>query len=224
MSYVSRAIVDVSIRGITVTEEYSNGRKTVKSVSPEELSEKFSGAISFQTSTLPFGTREYRRIGNMEFILLEVPEAIREVTFCGEGPFFVPMPRSAWMFAIRTNEDGVKRYIRGEVYALQEPIISTELSTSYCFPLSNTSNWICWGDVRLPEWRNLVGIASLPDLFFSSDFNLDLDGQNFNSSYYKGTRNLFYDLNGKTSFPNEILILPGNLKTRFDLFVNKNQP
>lgn len=212
---IQSANIDVSENGVLITQVAKNGITTTKNVDVQSLREKISENLSLSTGLLPLGVRMYHRQGIYESVLMEVPPAIREIHYTKSNKkhtFKIPVPWTLWFFKLR-NEGDQKQMAWSNVYAMKGPVISENNTYVYKFPMSNTRGYICWGNQKLPRWKNLLGIGSVPDIFFAASFNSDLDSsgkyhpfENDKGDEITGTFALFEELDGKTEFPDRILV------------------
>lgn len=208
-----------------ITESTGVGMKT-KVVSLQSLCGAFSSCAAINTGILPYGTRHYYKSDCKELIVMEFPESIRNVEFQEEeeGTFVVPVPRLLMAVTLLNRSDGYSDICHTSMAALREPLAGFP-SSIYRFPFCNVSDYVCWGDQELPRFRMNAyqGLDSLVNLFFSSPFNGDLDG-NFDTSVFEDmlsddeefdddeayTYQLFEHLDGKDKFPNSLLVRMGD--------------
>ena len=211
---IKSATIDISEQGVLITQVEDSGAYITKNVDIQSLRETIAEDLSLSTGLLPLGVRMYRRQGQHEYIVMEVPPAIREVHYTRNNKkhtFKIPLPWTLWFFKLR-NEGNQKNLAWSNVYAMKGPIVSEKITNVYTFPMSNTDGYICWGNQRLPSWKNLLGLASVPDIFFAAPFNSDLDYpdkyiefQNEHGDWISGTFALFEEIDGTDVFPDEIL-------------------
>ena len=211
---IKSATIDISEQGVLITQVEDSGAYITKNVDIQSLRETIAEDLSLSTGLLPLGVRMYRRQGQYEYVVMEVPPALREVHYTRSNKkhtFKIPLPWTLWFFKLR-NEGNQKNLAWSNVYAMKGPIISEKITNVYTFPMSNTDGYICWGNQRLPSWKNLLGLASVPDIFFAAPFNSDLDYpdkytefKNEHGDWISGTFALFEEIDGTDVFPDEIL-------------------
>lgn len=214
---IEKAIIEVDINGILLTEHHDAGNKVIKNISVADFRDRITKNTVYDTGLLPPGVRMYKRGSKTELLLLETPPSIKEVEYndrYGEfnGAYKIPTPWTLWFFSLRREDNGVRRWHGGAVYAMKGPVLNLETQL-YMFPFSNTNGWICWGDIQLPSWRNLIGVGSLPTIFYNGEFNRDLDGSHFRPFMSEKeedlevhyTDELFFEIDGKDEFPVDIL-------------------
>lgn len=210
MSSLEKAVLEISKDGIELCEHYSDGSSILKNIGVNDFRTRISKTSSLDSGLLPPGTRYYKKSNRRELVVMESPEAIFDVTFQDnedeeEEHFRIPVPRSLWMIYLE-EKNGKKTYAEGFLFALREPLLSGN-TMLYRFPFSNVLDWICWGDNKLPEWNSLIGLYSLPSIFYSGKFNHDLDGDKYKplivdyEEIRGSTLSLFRYLNGEKSFP-----------------------
>ena len=218
---INAAVLRITNNNINLSLEKEGGIKTTKSIGIDDLREIFND-ISFDTDILPVGTRMYIKNNTKETVLLEVPESIRKVKFGDEhdyDEFNVPTPWTLWELTFN-NHNNIKRLTYSNVYALKHPILNrkTEL---FKFPFSNVSSYICWGDSVIPDRENLIGVSSIPDIFYDSYFNYDLDNNYEPIKIHSGifidnTFSFFRHFDGEKTFPYDCL---RSVRTLDDLIV-----
>jgi len=211
---IKSATIDISEQGVLITQVEDSGAYITKNVDIQSLRETIAEDLSLSTGLLPLGVRMYRRQGQHEYVVMEVPPALREVHYTRSNKkhtFKIPLPWTLWFFKLR-NEGNQKNLAWSNVYAMKGPIVSEKITNVYTFPMSNTDGYICWGNQRLPSWKNLLGLASVPDIFFAAPFNSDLDYpdkytefKNEHGDWISGTFALFEEIDGTDVFPDEIL-------------------
>lgn len=211
--------MEVTESGLKVKTRTPEGAVSSKYVSVQDLQAAFARNVSFDTGLLPIGVRMYRRHNEREEIFFELPPEIRKVKWSNGNEYTVPIPWTLWYIYLQTDPSGMKMHARSSVFAMKGTIIGNKLSRVFRFPFCNVDSYICWGHTKLPLWKDLTGITSIPDLFFGANFNGDLDHEKFKPFKTKikgqnveiyGTHSLFKHLDGKEEFPEDILIDIGN--------------
>lgn len=205
---------------IKVTYEDESGAINSKLVDPGDLSAALAQQTRVETGLLPRNTRMYTRSEGSETVAIEFPAHIRTVFFQGQ-PFKIPIPDTLHILHIVSRDNFTTRELSGSsLFALKVPLVSMDTPV-FRFPFGNVyyGGDVCWGSVRRPVYRNLYLFSAVPELFFSSNFNGDLDTGNFvpfddtdnNLPVVRGSHLMRY-LNGKEEFPVDVLIPSGSLK------------
>jgi len=199
--------------GVNIEIE-SNGQKKFKYLSLLKFQQLVLQDYDFNTGLMPVGTIAFSRSGNGEKIAIMQPASIQEVQF--EIPqenanpviekFTVPVPPLLWRFGL-----GLDRKLKDtSVLALKTGLV-IDTTPLYHVPFSNVNEdgRVCWGqgnEILNSPFKTLVGLISLPRLFFRQPFNRDLDnGGSRNESKESKTLQFFRKYNGKKKFPFEIL-------------------
>jgi hypothetical protein len=201
---------------VKITTE--NSSVVTKSVSPEMLCQELAGCTTISSGLLPEGARFYLKRGLNETFVFEVPAKVWDCrhTHGGNRLFKVPLPRMLVRVDLSpVNRDGSGNQMRmTNTYfrCLKLPLSSTS-DRLYRFPLCNVygDSHVCWGNVEYPVFTkpNYADLVRVPELFFQSFFNGDLDSDGnfqFNASGFRNTFGLFQALDMKEAFPVEYLI------------------
>ena len=162
---IEKAIIEVDINGILLTEHHDGGNKVIKNISVADFRDRITKNTVYDTGLLPPGVRMYKRGSKTELLLLETPPSIKEVEYndrYGEfnGTYKIPTPWTLWLFSLRREDNGVRRWHGGAV--TQGACSQPRNTTIHVFKLPTDG---CWGDIQLPQ-ANLIGVGSLPTIFW----------------------------------------------------------
>jgi hypothetical protein len=220
---ISKAVIEIDKQyGTSITTFRESGTHSKKGSTIEDVQRILLENFQFATGWLPAGTRYYRRGNDLETVLIESPPIIRGVEYRGNAPtnskFTIPLPWTLWKFSI-TDQQGKRRLAESMVYAMKTPIVPGREADHqlYRFPFSNVSSGICWGggsenSNAMNTLTNVSYLGRMIEQFWSAPFNGDLDGgkytpfANDNGTTVSYCHGLLEHLDGKTSFPYDILI------------------
>lgn len=204
--------INMEDNGVRVSLKDNREISVEKFLTMETFLDTLHKNTKMESGLLPQGIRLYNRQGTSEEVLLEHPPGIKKVYWKDENEYTIPVPATLWYIKLQNVDDGYKILQNSHVYALKGPVLSLDTTYVYRFPFCNVDGYICWGDQQLPDWRSLLGLQSIPDIFFSAPFNGDLDGEKYTpfESQFGGnislTKSLLNELDGKEEFPLKILI------------------
>lgn len=209
----TEAIIHIKNGMASVDIQKSNGTRSSKPISLDDLSAIIQSHTSLRTPLLPgaWGTKMYVKRGNDEFFLFTTAPTVRDVKFDsreGRREFKIPTPGLAFFVCVATRPGRQPSIVRSSLFAIPHQILGTGDSL-YRAPFTNVynTNNICWGGNLVREMGTVAAVASIESQFFTNAFNHDLDDGRFRS--FSGARNtfeLFQWLDGKDEFPNDKLI------------------
>lgn len=199
-----------------------NGEKIKKSVDLQDFLRVIQANTASEFPLLPSGTRYLRAEKGIMNVAIERQAHAREVTFAGNDnkskKLTVPFPTLIFIFSVKGNQ-----LIKADLFSMKHSLLSTSQQL-FDFPYSNANPGICWGKSKLPKIKNLMDLEIAVETFLGTSFNNDIGG---NFQHFKlqkditmgdkvilsagntidTTERLFDYLNGKPSFPHEILNL-----------------
>ena len=203
--------------GNVITMRLNNTGVFVDIVDGKKRQSKFLTLQNFQscisrefcldTGLLPVGTIAFKLHQDRKRLAMIRSAGIKSVKYelSDEGhdiikDYIVPIPALLWIFEMNLRNI----ILDTRVFAVKTELITPNIHV-FNVPLSNVydDGRVCWGDkdfLREPL-RSLVGLASLPDVFFSRAFNRDLDVRR-NGLF---ALDFFQQYDKKEIFPAEIL-------------------
>ena len=187
----------------------SDGTSTIeKNLSLESFGQIANKFANTESEWLPseYGLQKTKETKNYSYALITTPPRYRQVVYGDK--FEILVPALAWFICLRKNGSNSMSMSKSKVFAMKGPVLTTQ-EFLYLAPFSNvydnTEN-ICWGhEEGSLRFTNQKGLQSIPDRFFNSEFNNDLDSSRFNkffSSYSSNTEyfkvnHLFKEANQK---------------------------
>jgi hypothetical protein len=199
--------------GVNVEIE-NEGQKSFKYLSMPKFQQLALQDYNFDTGLLPVGTVAFKRSGAEERLAIVQPAGIKHVKFevdqgkekrIEEYKIF-PVPPLLWIFKLDLD----KCLKETKVFALQSGFVVAN-TMLFDAPFSNVSSQngnVCWGNNKVLDkpFKTLVGLSSLPKIFFSQPFNKDLDEEIGNPDHKLAKTLMFFrQYNGQKKFPLEIL-------------------
>lgn len=217
-------ILEINDYGIVVKTQ-ENGVINSKIVDPEDIARALANQVKIDTGILPRNTRYYAKKDNGGVIVLEMPEHTRRIEHSRVGEsYIVPMPYTCFVIFYHTNNDRYSDtyYVyQTFLFATMGPILDSS-TVLYRFPFGNvgSNGLVCWGTVQMPTVSSLSELSIVPELLLGSKFNGDLGAGSFMEFEHPDNPNvrifqiahLMRYLDGKDSFPYEILVRNGILK------------
>ena len=202
--------LELSESGVAV-DILENEIRTQKYLSLASFRSGVMSGFKLDTGLLPSGTVAYQKAGTITKVAFIQQAGIQSVGFektemiNGEKKtiirkFKVPFPLFLWIATL-----DIKNVINEtKIYAVKDKLITMD-TILYNAPFSNvySAGRVCWGNDNILSvpLKTLVGLESLPGIFFSKTFNIDLD-----IPFHGGTLNFFTEFDGKDVFPLEDLV------------------
>lgn len=169
----------ITLEGVSLAWEEDGVIKT-KTVSLPDFARTLLQQVGLTVGPLPLGpnARGIRYIKQAEalFIYMEDPPRPLPTRF-GDTEYNIIAPRSLWEFKIAGASTQAGKLQDVRVYALAEPLTHTSVNC-YTFPFCNTyaEGRVCWGQNRdIMIDRQFTELMEIPDIYWSSGFNGDLD-------------------------------------------------
>lgn len=194
----------------------------VKTISLQSLADALITDFKLDSGMLPPGCRRYVRGDKNDYILVEFPEQKHEVKY-GDHTYKAVVPWTIFAITLERRPGEIRQPRDIRIYAAKGPIVDDNTQLFF-FPFSNVyyDDRVCWGSGRDPfgmQYKSLLGISGILELFYSSKFNSDLDGGRYTSirvlkadlrgelkpTQISGTANLFEHLATVDKFPVEVL-------------------
>lgn len=158
---------------VQITEKNQGKPSKTKYVALEEVVVAFRDQ-AIASPLMPLGTVQYWQGYQHESLTVYREPHQRTMTLEDEN-YNLPVPGLLFGFRAQKHNGGLV-FSESSVFAVKGQFIGEK--TQLCqFPYGNVfdDNKICWGEVQT-EFKNIFQIASLIDVFLSSNFNFDLDG------------------------------------------------
>lgn len=170
----------------TIEANITKGNESiVKNVSYADLGGILSERTEQESPWLPgeYGLQKYSYVGNMEYYLYLEPAKMINLNY-NDGSvrkqYKTIIPITAYFIALRKSGLTYK-HVGSKIAALKSPIFSGA-EVLYEVPVGNIydDQRICWGrnDIQVPQLKSIQGLSNL---FCTSEFNSDLDGNKFSS-------------------------------------------
>lgn len=212
----------------------SDGIKTQKVVSIDELASSLASTHKVSTGIIPRGTRYFSGANKNFNICIETAGrqrlffadfySKRELAQAQGLPFkpeqlTVPFPPLLFFFQIKGGK------IRDTIVLAVKQTLSRETDQLYRFPFGNTSadGRVCWGNNKLPEIKTPMDLVAVMSTFLDAPFNGDLLDNRTVSPFNDGETKIkdFWELiryvSGKEKFPEEALYPIG----KFNSFIKE---
>ena len=167
---------------VNVAFKKGNGTNINKLISIETFAELMQDVNeTVELPLLPSNIKKFRKQGDIVVIAIEVPESEYDVKYNGNIYKSVVVPRSLWIFRLRSNpgmEDSFK-ILKTYIFTLTMPLMSEDQDVyDWPFPNYSQSYSVCWGNDQnygqIAQDCKLRNLNSLPTLYFSANFNDDL--------------------------------------------------
>ncbi|MCK5317590.1 MAG: hypothetical protein KAJ55_06725 [Anaerolineales bacterium] len=169
----------ITLEGVHLTWTQENMVKT-KVVSLPDFARTLLQQVGLTVGPLPLGpnARGVRYIKQADALYIYVEDPPRPLpSRFREEELNIITPRSLWEMKLvgASTQGGKLQDVR--VWSLAEPLLSTSVD-AYSYNFSNTYNdgRICWGGNRnVMIERTFVELLEIPDIYWSSGFNGDVD-------------------------------------------------
>lgn len=140
-------------------------------------------------------------VNNIGFsVIVSVPAKVAPFQYF-DSVYLIPFPRLVFYFAY---EDGAKR--RACCFAAKDDVLSKD-TVLFHYPFSNVyeSGEICFGRNQVPKCKSLSDVDDVVRLFYAAPSNNDLWKTEYCKDKYPALRVFLDSLNGKETFPSELL-------------------
>ena len=171
---MSELIIRIQENGEVVVEEYKDGVKSYKAITPDSLlacinKSLLRGGVS--SGLLPKGCISYTAHdnGDKDVCMLHV-ESVADITYYGSPYLNFPLPRLVFGFHL----SGEGRISSSRLGVVANEINLKPTTPMFVYPFSNVSGTkLCTGNNVLPKCQSLHTLTSLPYHILSMDNNND---------------------------------------------------